>query len=1026
MEADYRTLLLGRATPGASTSKYNWNAVKENAGVTMLSARHPAGGLCYKIVEQYATAYEKQIYPTPQYKAKDGNAGVERDASAAYAHFEALVSSGVGTADTEGGIHSFQATSFEDLDTKLTSGQAMGKELVIELQRTGINDTGARKKALDLRYPESAIMWDKEQLLTDAAIYYRSYPKDTRIAALKDMRESILIPVMEPSVMAEIIRANRVLRKAYQMSEFEGSLNDFSTDGSTPLLPDSTYASFTVRFIDQTGQELESLPYIASVRGAINYREAYMKTNAGKDPANFASGATLFEGSTEAPNGAHQLYRYKINEEVPHRGSFKVQIILPEFDKGSPWANPRLKAYSGSPETVNDRGSIIEAKAGTILTSQAFTFRGPGSKLEVSVPVYREPIPNHLVYDGKGNLVSKWSTYTDAHKLPSHQKVRLRIKLSRLKHSLLWENADRNADGVISQDEYQSPEGEAARNDMDMESKIPVRHVSLELRPSEENIWLSARNTINANTDLSGTATLTAPVGSYKLFMVSQNDSGDPVENEIADIEVPAAVYFRSTTPNDTTPIGIVGAAIKGSQTTLVNFHLSTNIPPMPEGKKPEYGTVYAIKSLPGIKTGWPNNAGTGTSETIFDSLEVILPPLPGEIVLTGKYEDIAEKEAPPEPLPFGGSLTITQQATGSIVGGIDQTPAGMKWKVSRIAIRKDIKPMVTFSKQYDPREPIDSFGRNRYAEASIVYQRAPTMAQGEEYLVFRPDEQGLIVAYPTESVTITTPGSAAEYTYSITPIIEEPTVNTPAVNTSSNALPTPIISNSSKNQAWQNKIFNMENAPAIAQNSIITPAIAQNSIITPATANVPPPQTYIEPEVIEAILQAENTGDAVTANYLSSQAVTNAYQAGNLTYSQAAQQLQLSHGWSQTDVDNELTPPPSTNAGDGLPNAIYQNAANEANRFSRIAQSQTQTQEQATAQATAAAMNTDGDGFITWRNGLTPNEIAAREAASAAAVAEAQAYAATQEGQAATAAEHARIAAAVASARASGRRPSL
>jgi ribosome-binding protein aMBF1 (putative translation factor) len=70
--------------------------------------------------------------------------------------------------------------------------------------------------------------------------------------------------------------------------------------------------------------------------------------------------------------------------------------------------------------------------------------------------------------------------------------------------------------------------------------------------------------------------------------------------------------------------------------------------------------------------------------------------------------------------------------------------------------------------------------------------------------------------------------------------------------------------------------------------------------------------------------------------------------------------------------------------------------------------------------------MNTDGDGFITWKNGLSNNEIATRLAESQAAVNALAAEAATPEYQAAQAAEQARIAASLAQFEATGRRPSL
>ncbi|MAR96260.1 MAG: hypothetical protein CMG17_01285 [Candidatus Marinimicrobia bacterium] len=891
MQADYRSLKMGAIASASQSSgtarNYNWSVAKYQENLSLLSARHEGGGLCYMIMENYTTAQEKKLYPTAFDKSSDGSTTVERDAPTAYAKFEQYVSSGQG-APSATGQKAHLATSFQDLDSKLLSLEKFEKSLIKEIQRPGVNHMGARKTALDLRFPDG-FLWGKDNAYRDAAIYYRSYPKETRLQALKDMRESVLINYIEPTVMAEIVRSNRAVRSAYQMSEYEGSLNSFSSNEEVNLLPNNAYATFKVTFVDQKGNKVENLPYVASVKGAINYREAYDRTNRGKEPGNFPSGATLFETNMEAKNGKHELLRYKINDEVPHRGTFRVQVIVPDLDAQSPWAATRLKAYGGTPQGPNDRsGSIMSAKAGMILTNQVFSFTGQGTSHEVRVPVYMEPIPMHLILTDKGHLVSKWSTISETSKLPNHQKVKLRLKISRLKQTTLWEQADRNADGVITQDEYQSTAGEAARAALDFDDKIPVRLIDLEFRPSNNNVWMSARDTVTAATDLSGTATVTLSPGEYTAYIISQTDTGDRSENKIGTFVVPAGVFYRDTTENDTTPIGAAGAKMIEATSTIVDYNLRNPIPRLPTGKKAETDTIYAIKSLTAIDKGWPNAAGTQSNDEAFDYFEVLLPPLPAEVEIGEAMEDIVVEEPEEPSIKFNETIEITQESTGSVVLGIEPTPAGTKWKVSRIAVERGTTPTVQYLMDYDLNQPLDAGGRHKYAIAEIGYKRASNLASAEDILVFYPVGTEDIIAYPTESVSVQTPPE--QFTWSIETVEQEAptTQNTTNQQTVSNALPAPILSE-------------------------------PISITTPATPNVPQAEEYIEPIVINAIEEAENTGDMITANYLSSQAIVDAYWAGNLTYSQASQQLQGRHGWSSLDVSDALNSQPPANTQTAL-----------------------------------------------------------------------------------------------------------
>ena len=910
MQADYRSLKIGAIASASQSSgtatKYNWSVAKAQENLSLLTARHESGGLCYMIMENYTTAQEKKLYPTTFDKSSDGAITVERDAPTAYAKFEQYVSSGQG-ASSATGQKAHLATSFIDLDSKLLSLEKFEKSLIKELQRPGINHMGSRKTALDLRFPEG-FLWGKDNAYRDAAIYYRSYPKETRLQALKDMRESVLINYIEPNVMAEILRSNRAVRSAYQMSEYEGSLDSFSSNEGVNLLPNNAYATFKVTFIDQKGNKVENLPYVASVKGAINYREAYDRTNRGKEPGNFPSGATLFEGDIDAKGGKHELLRYKINDEVPHRGTFRVQVIVPDLDAQSPWTATRLKAYGGTPQGPNDRtGSIMSAKAGMILTNQVFSFTGQGTSHEVRVPVYMEPIPMHLILTDKGHLVSKWSTISETSKLPNHQKVKLRLKISRLKQTTLWEQADRNADGVITQDEYQSTAGEAARAALDFDDKIPVRLIDLEFRPSNNNVWMSARDTVTAATDLSGTATVTLSPGEYTAYIISQTDTGDRSENKIGTFVVPAGVFYRDTTENDTTPIGAAGAKMIEATSTIVDYNLRNPIPRLPTGKKAETDTIYAIKSLTAIDKGWPNAAGTQSNDEAFDYFEVLLPPLPAEVEIGEAMEDIVVEEPEEPSIKFNETIEITQESTGSVVLGIEPTPAGTKWKVSRIAVERGTTPTVQYLMDYDLNQPLDAGGRHKYAIAEIGYKRASNLASAEDILVFYPVGTEDIVAYPTESVSVQTPPE--QFTWSIETVEQEAptTQNTTNQQTVSNALPAPILSE----------------PPA-------TPNVPNNSVLSPVSNLVPPAENWVDPVVINAVLEAENEGDAITANMLTSQSIIDAYRTGTLTYQQAYQQLSQGHGWSNLDITESLDTTSAVFTGNG-PTAVEMLAQNNS-----------------------------------------------------------------------------------------------
>ena len=85
MQADYRSLKIGAIASASQSSgtatNYNWSVAKSQETLSLLSARHEGGGLCYIIMELYTTAQEKKLYPTSFDKSSDGAITVERDAA---------------------------------------------------------------------------------------------------------------------------------------------------------------------------------------------------------------------------------------------------------------------------------------------------------------------------------------------------------------------------------------------------------------------------------------------------------------------------------------------------------------------------------------------------------------------------------------------------------------------------------------------------------------------------------------------------------------------------------------------------------------------------------------------------------------------------------------------------------------------------------------------------------------------------------------------------------------------------------
>jgi len=327
------------------------------------------------------------------------------------------------------------------------------------------------------------------------------------------------------------------------------------------------------------------------------------------------------------------------------------------------------------------------------------------------------------------------------------------------------------------------------------------------------------------------------------------------------------------------------------------------------------------------------------------------------------------EKTTKPS-ISFNETIEITQESTGPVVLGIDPTPAGTKWKVSRIAVQRGTSPTVQYMGAYDLDSPLDIAGKQRFAVSEIGYKRAYNLTSAEDILVFYPVGNEDIVAYPTNSVEVLS--SPEEFTAFIEDVEEETVPIVPGpIQPTPKPVP-PIQTGPSSYMGYYYEIADLSNFMGQNRGWAYT--------LYPPEASNGEYFNYSSVLALQDSFSTSNSAESAVKSYINSlqeaerfQKIAN-NQATNTTSQlpQAVQNILNSLPTQNASANNN-------NTGDGLPSTI-------------------------------ASMNTDGDGYITWRNGLSNNEIAAKEAAVAEAVAAAEAYAASQEGKAATAAEHERI----------------
>jgi hypothetical protein len=332
-------------------------------------------------------------------------------------------------------------------------------------------------------------------------------------------------------------------------------------------------------------------------------------------------------------------------------------------------------------------------------------------RLTVTIPVFIEPLPMHLIESppGSGRVVSKWSLSSDSGEIPAHQKVNVEFTVLRPEATGLWETADKmlpeSRDGyndkMLQYEEFTSPEGRAAYRDNTAKAS-PVKGIRFVLLPDESNAWLVSKQARVMKPNFSGKMNAELTPGRYSLgMMVEINADGstgleivssetdnrwqlatnfsqlsenlqsavkqkydiDRIDRntrfapriiDLGVVEAPAAFYYRKITNRDTTPIGVVGVKMMrtGSiadtgSSRFKNFELNQSVPPLPQGKEPESGSIYDVMGVefPNIDGGWPSKT-TETDERFFDTATLFLSPDSSvDLSLLSQYEQRYEAD---------------------------------------------------------------------------------------------------------------------------------------------------------------------------------------------------------------------------------------------------------------------------------------------------------------------------------------------------------------------------------------------
>lgn len=612
-----------------------------------------------------------------------------------------------------------------ELDDYLMSLNQLPKDLSIQLSKSGSNTIGGPKLSLDLGIGINDYVYMSENAKKEARARYGSYNPNLRVNALSEVESNVLVNYITSEGMQTLLASQRGLRVAYNKLKSDNSTIETpqsfmrmnvrgETNPSTPRYEVPLFA-YEITFVDQNG-EVRDMPYEIKCRGSFNFYEAYQLTNGGLNvtqmsvarefkevgvadtPAsqmNAVTGANAFNFPKEFASGNmlsdsyyHLLYQW--GDQL--RGTAEITVQTPQAITGTDWSAERIRSY----DRIFNKNKDIEFATIKKATSSQILFRA-NYKLDatnpevfkITIPIYVEPLPNHLVMTSDG-VKSKWEMTDDVNNLADHQKVSLALRLARPRSSELWANADFNDDFAISYDEYISPEGVAARR-AGRAGASPVPNTQIVFTPDPLNSWLSAKKPYTAFSNVSGYLNITLPPGRWsvsrttdelvsvtlpyfgaktynELSLIEQGlmaeKYGDKVQTlsyaqntvPMAKISVPSAFYWRETDEYDTTPTGVVGAKLVQdltgiNQDVLSGYELRQNVPALKQGKPATSDTIY--QKLKGMyptadRVGYPiSGQGTTTSRQVFDTAVMLFKEdSPYNLSLVGEFERRLESES--------------------------------------------------------------------------------------------------------------------------------------------------------------------------------------------------------------------------------------------------------------------------------------------------------------------------------------------------------------------------------------------
>jgi hypothetical protein len=529
--------------------------LKSEGRVSLLAFATPTGANYIAVLDYGEPTYDI-VFPTDSNPAVHGNSKVCKSSEEAFAQFDTLV------ATYESNSPDGKASTFEELDQSIMGMTTLPKNIVMELQRTGLTAMGRPKTSMNLHFRDrflSTIVGKDGGGLRMARLYYESYPLELRLRALKDMRSKVLEEYMTGELVSSLIQTNRTKRDLYQQGISQGMyrdapmpsvLNQMSTITGNPLI------AVRVRFVDQNGKDISGLPYEINVRGILNTKEAYEATQGGSNPGAFSSGSTLMEmgmadmmygdsipgalvenwsGRSLNPNHFyHLLYKYRTSgsEGMP-RGTVKISVTTSRTtnDKAD-WGNKRLMVYDMPSDASESRkGNPVAPVPKMLLYSHNYRLQSEDNaeRMTITIPVFVEPLPMHLVESppGSGRVVSKWSIASEEGEIPAHQKVNVEFTVLRPEATGLWEKADKllpesrdgYGDSMLQYEEFTSPEGRAAYRDNTSKAS-PVKGIRFVLIPDESNAWIVSKQPRMMKPNFAGKMNAELTPGKYTLGML--------------------------------------------------------------------------------------------------------------------------------------------------------------------------------------------------------------------------------------------------------------------------------------------------------------------------------------------------------------------------------------------------------------------------------------------------------------------------------------------------------------------------